>query len=247
MKASSAMGLNPESEILNPETQEPQAAPPSRDDQGPVLTTAKEPHDGGDQADAGATEPSTSPKKPKRKYRTSDKVRAASPANLKQARKAYVFTPARRAASMKALEKANAAPPEKRNRFTPRRQLAWYANLCLAHLKLGAPGQRSPSHLYNGLHCRHLEHSLALAGEDKAKLEAHRERFQRAFPRAIGRNRGSCAAWRTPPGGCCGPLGCAAAGRCGRCSIACCWPSPAARRARSRSRRRPSGWRSGCW
>ncbi len=82
---------------------------------------------------------------------------------------------------MKALEKANAAPPEKRNRFTPRRHLAWYANLSLAHLKLGPPGKRSPTHVYNGLHCRHLEHSLALAGEDKAKLEAHRERFQRAF------------------------------------------------------------------
>ncbi|HME00908.1 MAG TPA: hypothetical protein VKM93_26805 [Terriglobia bacterium] len=77
---------------------------------------------------------------------------------------------------MKALEKANAAPPEKRNQFTPRRQLAWYANLSLAHLKLGPPGKRSPTHTYNGTSCRHLENSLALAGEDKAKPEAHREK-----------------------------------------------------------------------
>jgi len=141
---------------------------------------------GQDAVPSAATEPTTpdpapTPRKPKRKYRSSDKVRASSPANLNQGRKAYVFTPARKAASMKNLEKANAAPPEKRNRFTPRRQLAWYANLCLAHLKLGPPGQRSPTHIYNGTSCRHLEHSLALAGEDKAKLEAHRERFQRAF------------------------------------------------------------------
>jgi len=64
-----------------------------------------------------AADPAPSPKKPKRKYRSSDKVRASSPANLNQARKAYVFTPARKAASMKNLEKANAAPPEKRNRL----------------------------------------------------------------------------------------------------------------------------------
>ncbi len=166
--------LNSESEISNPEAQERQADPPSPEDRTP---------NGGsvDQADAGATEPSTSPKKPKREYRSSDKVRASSPANLKEARKAYVFTPARRAASMKNLAKANAAPPEKRNRFTPRRLLAWYANLSLAHLKLGPAGKRAPTHIYNGTSCRHLEHSLALAGEDKAKLEAHRERFQRAF------------------------------------------------------------------
>ena len=119
--------------------------------------------------------------KPRRKYTRSDKVRASSPVNLKQARKNYVFTPARRAAALKALEKANAAPPEKRNRLTERRLLARYANLALAHLKLGPPGQRSPSHLYTGLSCRHLEHSLALAGETRAALEAHRERFRRAF------------------------------------------------------------------
>jgi len=82
---------------------------------------------------------------------------------------------------MKNLAKAHAAPPEKRNRFTERRLLARYGNLCLAHLKLGPPGKRSPSHIYTGTSCRHLEHSLALAGEDKAKLEAHRDRFQRAF------------------------------------------------------------------
>ncbi len=81
MKASSAMDLNPESEILNPEAQEPQADPPSPEDQSPVLTAAKVPNGSSlGQADAGATEPSTSPKKPKRKYRTSDKVRASSPA-----------------------------------------------------------------------------------------------------------------------------------------------------------------------
>ncbi len=45
-----------------------------------------------------------------------------------------VFTPARLAASMKNLEKANAAPPEKRNRFTMTRLLARYA---LLHAKLG--------------------------------------------------------------------------------------------------------------
>jgi len=148
-----------------------------------VFTPEPEDQDAVSSAATGPTgpDPSPSPRKPKRKYRTSDKVRASSPANLTQARKAFVFTPARRAAAMKALEKANAAPAEKRNRFTQRRLLARYANLCLAHLKLGPPGQRSPTHIYNGTSCRHLEHSLKLAGEDKAKLEAHRNRFQRAF------------------------------------------------------------------
>ncbi|MGO9269651.1 MAG: hypothetical protein ACLQOO_05255, partial [Terriglobia bacterium] len=189
--------MNPESEILNGGgTREPEAAPPAADQvpdpdatghnnattcpesgEGPVLSAAKEPAPSA----ANGPDPAPSPGKPKRKYRVSDKVRASSPANLKQARKAYVFTPAREAASMKNLEKANAAPPEKRNRFTERRLLARYANLCLAHLKLGPPGQRSPSHIHTGTSCRHLEHSLALAGEDKTKLDAHRDRFQRAF------------------------------------------------------------------
>jgi len=171
------MGLNPESEILDPEAREPQVDAPSPGNQDaaakkPVAGAATEP-----------TEPGQAPqpKKPKRRYRTSDKVRASSPANLNQARKAYVFTPARKAASMKNLEKANAAPPEKRNRLTPLRLLARYANLCLANLKLGPPGQRSPTHIRYGTSCRHLEHSLALAGENKVELEAHRERFQRAF------------------------------------------------------------------
>jgi len=188
------MGLNPESEILNGEMREPEVDSPSPANQEPTLGAA-------DQANAGARPdrseepgaketapspttgpgPAPSPKKPKRKYNVSDKVRASSPANLKQARKSYVFTPAREAASMKNLEKANAVPPEKRNRFTERRLLARYANLCLAHLKLGPPGRRSPSHIYTGTSCRHLEHSVALAGEDKAKLEAHRDRFQRVF------------------------------------------------------------------
>jgi hypothetical protein len=140
--------------------------------------------------------------RPKRKYTVSERSKASSRANLGQARKApYVFTPAREAASMKALEKANAAPPEKRNRFTMLRLLARYANLCLAHLKLGPPGKRSPSHIYSGTSCRHLEHSVALAGEDKAALEAHRERFQRAFrPRGREETRlvggMADAAWR---------------------------------------------------
>jgi len=172
------MGLNPESEMLNGEARKPNVDPPLPEDQAPdpaaseepVLNAAKE-----------AAARSASPKKPKRKYKVSDKVRASSPANLKQARKAYVFTPAREAAAMKNLAKAHAAPPEKRNRFTERRLLARYANLCLAHLKLGPPGQRSLNHIYTGTSCRHLEHSLALAGEDKAKLEAHRDRYQRAF------------------------------------------------------------------
>jgi hypothetical protein len=103
-----------------------------------------------------ATDSAPRQAKPKRKYTVSDKVRVASPANLKQARKKYVFTEARRAASMKALEKANAAPPEKRNRSTMLRLLARYANLCLAHLKLGPPGKRGLSHIYNGASCRHL-------------------------------------------------------------------------------------------
>ncbi|MGO9273304.1 MAG: hypothetical protein ACLQOO_24220, partial [Terriglobia bacterium] len=159
-------GLNSEPETPKAEAREPEVGPSSPGDQ---------------EQDRDTTDQTPRPKKPKRKYRSSDKVRASSPANLKQARKAYVFTPAREAASMKNLQKANAAPPEKRNRFTQRRLLARYANLCLAHLKLGPPGQRSPSHIYTGTSCRHLEHSLALAGEDKAKLEAHRDRFQRAF------------------------------------------------------------------
>jgi hypothetical protein len=148
-----------------------------------------------------ATDSAPRQAKPKRKYTVSDKVRAASPANLKQARKKYVFTEARRAASMKALEKANAAPPEKRNRFTMLRLLARYANLCLAHLKLGPPGKRSPSHIYSGTSCRHLEHSVALAGEKKTELEAHRDRFQKAF-RPRGREESRLvdgmadAAWR---------------------------------------------------
>jgi len=68
-----------------------------------------------------------------------------------------------------------------RDSITPLRLLARYANLCLANLKLGPPGKRSPTHIRYGTSCRHLEHSLALAGENKAELEAHRERFQRAF------------------------------------------------------------------
>jgi len=157
-------GFNSETETPKAEAREPEVGPSSPGDQEQSRGTA-------DQA----------PKQPKRKYNISDKVRASSPANLKQARKKFVFTEARRAAAMKNLEKANAAPPEKRHRLTERRLLARYANLCLAHLKLGPPGQRSPSHIYTGTSCRHLEHSLALAGEDKAKLEAHRDRFQRTF------------------------------------------------------------------
>jgi hypothetical protein len=81
------------------------------------------------------------------------------------------------------------------------RLLARYANLCLAHLKLGPPGKRGPSHICSGTSCRHLEHSVALAGEDKAALEAHRDRFQRAF-RPRGREESRLvagmadAAWR---------------------------------------------------
>jgi hypothetical protein len=163
-----------------PEHQDPRPAPSEPD--GPARSEANEPAPSAADGEAACPEPSEAAtdsaqrtKKPKRKYTVSDKVRAASPANLKQARKKYVFTEARRAASMKALEKANAAPPEKRNRFTMLRLLARYANLCLAHLKLGPPGKRSPSHIYSGTSCRHLEHSVALAGEDKAALEAHRQ------------------------------------------------------------------------
>ena len=194
------MGLNPEPEILNGEAQEPQAEPPSPGSQAPipgatdqtssgasperrqepVRSETKEPApDAASGPDPAPSPPG--PKKPKRKYNVSGKVRASSPANLKQARKAYVFTPAREAASLKNLHKANAAPPEKRNRLTQRRLLARHANLCLAHLKLGPAGKRGPSHISTGTSCRHLEHSLALAGEDKAKLQAHRDRFQRAF------------------------------------------------------------------
>ncbi len=168
--------MNPESEISSAEAREPKVDP-RPGDQDAVSSPAKEPAP----SPTSGPDPAPSQRKPKRKYRSSEKVRASSPANLKQARKAYVFTPAREAASMKNLEKANAAPPEKRNRFTQRRLLARYANLCLAHLKLGPPGKRSPNHIHSGTSCRHLEHSLALAGEDKAKLEAHRDRFQRAF------------------------------------------------------------------
>jgi len=196
------MGLNPESEISNVEAPEPGMDPSSSADQArnrasdpanvrasperseePARSEGKETRlePGKEPVPSATSGPDPAPSSKKRKYNISDKVRASSPTNLKQARKTFVFTPARRAASMKNLEKANAAPPEKRNRLTERRLVARYANLCLAHLKLGPPGKRSPSHIYNGLHCRHLEHSLALAGEEKAKLEAHRDRFQGAF------------------------------------------------------------------
>ena len=139
--------------------------------------------------------------KPKRKYNVSDKVRASAPANLKQARKKYVFTPARRAAAMKALEKANAAPPAKRNRRTEKRWLASYANLCLAYLKQGPPGHRAPAHIRHGVTCRRLEHSLKITGEDKQKLQSHRDRFRGAFRPRDGKERKlvagmADAAWR---------------------------------------------------
>jgi hypothetical protein len=48
------MALNPESEILNPGAPEPQAAPPSPEDQRPVETAEKEPNGARvDRADAG--------------------------------------------------------------------------------------------------------------------------------------------------------------------------------------------------
>jgi hypothetical protein len=201
---------DPESKIQDrtpaqPETESPgegsqdqqAAAPPEHQDPGPAASEpsvparseANEPAPSAADGEAACPEPreaatDSAPRqaKPKRKYTVSERSKASSRANLGQARKApFVFTPAREAASMKALEKANAAPPEKRNRFTMLRLLARYANLCLAHLKLGPPGKRGPSHIYSGTSCRHLEHSVALAGEDKAALEAHRQRFQRAF------------------------------------------------------------------
>ena len=182
----------PETEVPGEDLQH-QQGPPAPDHQNPKPTVseasvpARREANGPAPSATGAQEACPEPSeaatgsaprqpKPKRKYTVSERSKASSRANLGQARKApYIFTPAREAASMKALEKANAAPPEKRNRFTMLRLLARYANLCLAHLKLGPPGKRSPSHIYSGTSCRHLEHSVALAGEDKAALEAHRQ------------------------------------------------------------------------
>jgi hypothetical protein len=120
--ASVGAGLNPESEISKGEAREPKVDPPSPRDQE-AAPSAADGQGASPESREAATGSPPRQARPKRKYTVTDKVRAASPANLKQARKAYVFTPARRAAAMKALEKANTAPPEKRNRLTKLRLL----------------------------------------------------------------------------------------------------------------------------
>jgi hypothetical protein len=130
----------PETEVPGEDLQH-QQGPPAPDHQNPKPTVseasvpARREANGPAPSATGAQEACPEPSeaatgsaprqpKPKRKYTVSERSKASSRANLGQARKApYIFTPAREAASMKALEKANAAPPEKRNRFTMLRLL----------------------------------------------------------------------------------------------------------------------------
>ena len=88
-------------------------------------------------------------------------------------RPVYVWTPARQAASMKALEKANAAPPEKRNRFTLPRLLARFANLCLAHIKLGRPEAREMERLTRTMYNFLVRHYRQRAGFNSLKPDPH--------------------------------------------------------------------------
>jgi len=107
--------------------------------------------------------------KPKRKYTTSEKSRAASRKNLEKANQAphwlkYRRTDRRDAACYKALEKAVA---EMRRFDSP-------------HYGLG---------FKRGTYCASLTRSLALAGETREEYEAHLERMRKAFAPLSERDR----------------------------------------------------------
>jgi len=113
-------------------------------------------------------DPVSSPK-PKRKYTTSDRSRAASRENLKKANQAphwlkYRRTDRRTAACYHALEKAVA---EMRRFNSP-------------HYGLG---------FKRGTYCASLIRSLGLAGETREEYEAHLERMRRAFAPLTERDR----------------------------------------------------------
>jgi len=116
--------------------------------------------------------------------------RTPDPVSFPKPRRKYTTSEKSRAASRKNLEKANQAPHWLKYRVTERRLIACYRALEKAVAEL----RRFDSPHYGlgfkrGTHCASLLRSLALAGETREEYEAHLERMRKAFAPLSERDR----------------------------------------------------------